>query len=171
MPRVFRQTWQSLPRESFSQYWPRALNPHAYLVGPAEPLVPLTGGNVALRRSRKRGGQSGCIGYMARYAKIRLAANLMVAKYGRAAAIIARRRAGQSARRQDDAAVAAWTAIAKAALSVPPGSKEKSEATLADVLGGQVTRRVMEADQVEREDVERLMQETKRHRKDADPSE
>jgi hypothetical protein len=95
----------------------------------------------------------------------------MVAKYGRAAAMIARRRARQSARRQDEAAVNAWTAIAKAALSVPPRSKEKREATLADVLGGQVTKQVMDADQVEREDVERLMQETKRHRKDANLSE
>ena len=112
---------------------------------------------------------SPCIACMGRYAKIRLAAHLMVAKYGRAAAIIARRRARQSARRQDEAAVDAWTAITKVALSVPPRSKEMREATLADVLGGQVTRQVMDADQVEPEDVERLMQETNRRLKGTDP--
>ena len=108
--------------------------------------------------------QSPCIIGMARYAKIRLAAKLMVAKYGRAAAMIARRRVRQSARRQDEAAVRAWTLIAKAALLVPPRSEEKSEATLTDVLGGQVTRQVMGADQVKREDVEDLMAKAKRHR-------
>jgi hypothetical protein len=60
---------------------------------------------------------------MARYANIRLAAKPMVAKFGNAASMIARRRARQSARRQDDATVSAWTAIAKAALSVTPRSK------------------------------------------------
>lgn len=101
---------------------------------------------------------------MAGYAKIRLAAKLMVAKYGRAAAVIARRRARQSARRQDEAAVRAWTSIAKAALSVPPRSEEKGEATLTEVLGGEVTRQVMGADQVKREDVEDLMAKAKRQR-------
>jgi DNA ligase D-like protein (predicted ligase) len=63
---------------------------------------------------------------MARYAKIRLAANLMVAKYGRTAAVVGRCRPRQSARQRDEAAVEAWTAIAKVALSVPPHSKEKA---------------------------------------------
>jgi hypothetical protein len=98
---------------------------------------------------------------MARYAKIRLAAKLMVAKYGSAAAMIARRRARQSARIQDEAAVKAWTAVAKAALRRP---SSKDSASLADVRCGQVTKQVMAADRVEREDVERLRTEMKRHR-------
>ena len=71
-----------------------------------------------------------CIVCMGQYAKIRLAAKLMVMKYGRAAAIVAQRRARHAARQQDEAAVDAWTAIAKAALSVPPRSKEKGEESM-----------------------------------------
>jgi hypothetical protein len=100
---------------------------------------------------------------MAQYAKIRLAAKVMLAKYGNAAATIARLRAQQSASRHDEDAVKAWTAVATAALR-RPRSKSKGDASLGDVLGGQVTTQVMAADGVERDDVERLMAKTKRHR-------
>jgi hypothetical protein len=98
---------------------------------------------------------------MAQYAK--LAAKVMLAKYGNAAAAIARLRARQSERRHDEDAVKAWTAVARAALQ-RARSKSTGDASLGEVLGGQVTKQVMAADGVERDDVARLMAKTKRHR-------
>ncbi|HEV2547232.1 MAG TPA: hypothetical protein VGU20_07835 [Stellaceae bacterium] len=48
-------------------------------------------------------------------------------------------------------------------------SKMKGEPTLSDVLSGAVTQRMMAADQVEREEVERLMAETRRNREGTEP--
>lgn len=78
---------------------------------------------------------------MMRYGKIRLAAIIMLAKYGKAAAAIARLRARQSARRHDEDAVKAWTAAVRAALR--RSRKGNGDASLTDVLGGHVTRQVM----------------------------
>src|SRR5579864_2130037 len=105
---------------------------------------------------------------MGQHAKIRLAAKIMLAKFGKAAASVARMRARRSARHHDEDAVKAWTAVAKAASSAPSRRKTKADATLGDVLGGEVTRQVMAADRVEREDVERLMRQTKRHRESSE---
>lgn len=101
---------------------------------------------------------------MAQSEKTRLAAKLMVAKYGIAAPPIARMRARQASRQRDDAAVATWTAISRSATAVLSRSKEKGEVALSDVLGGGVVKQLIAADQVTREDVEHLMAETKRRR-------
>jgi hypothetical protein len=82
-------------------------------------------------------------------------AKVMFAKYGNAAATIAQLRA----RQHDQDAVKAWAAVARAALR-RPRSKSKGDASLGEVLGGQVTKQVMAADGVERDDVERLMAKT-----------
>jgi hypothetical protein len=72
---------------------------------------------------------------MARSRKIRIAAKLLVAAYRRATTVaVARRRHG------------------------------KGRATLSEVLSGEVTKQVMRADQVTREEVEHLMTETRRNR-------
>ena len=99
---------------------------------------------------------------MARPAKIIRAARLIVGKYGKAAPIIARRRARQASGRRDEAAASAWTAIARAANVVlspqKDKPKDKARASLSDVLDGRVTQQVMTADGVKREEVERLME-------------
>jgi hypothetical protein len=101
---------------------------------------------------------------MTRTKKIRAAAKFMVAKYGTAAAPIARRRARQYSRRRDGAAVAAWRAIAKAAIVLISPRKDRKPTTLSAVLGGAVTELMMTADGVNRDDVERLMERTKARR-------
>jgi hypothetical protein len=100
---------------------------------------------------------------MARPARIIGTARLIVAKYGKAGPMIARRRARQAARRHDEAAHSAWTAIARAADVVlePP---RDDRASLSDVLDGAVTGQVMKANGVDRKHVEQLMQETKERR-------
>ena len=100
---------------------------------------------------------------MARPAKIIGTARLIVAKYGKAGPMIARRRARQAARQRHEAAASAWTAIARAAdvvLEPPPDDR----ASLSDVLDGAVTGQVMNAYGVEREQVEQLMRQTKKRR-------
>ena len=101
---------------------------------------------------------------MTRTKKIRAAAKFMVAKYGTAAAPIARRRARQYSRRRDVAAVSAWRAIAKAAVALTPHRKDRKPTPLSAVLGGAVTELMMTADGVNRDDVERLMEHTKARR-------
>jgi hypothetical protein len=101
---------------------------------------------------------------MARPAKIVRAARLIVAKYGRAGPTIARRRARQASARRDDAAASAWMAIARAANAVLSPSKDEARASLSEVLDGGVTRQVMTADGVKREEVEHLMEQTKDRR-------
>jgi hypothetical protein len=102
---------------------------------------------------------------MGQYAKMHLAAKIMLIKWGKAAATIAALRARRSARRNAEDAVKAWTAVARAASSAPSRRKTKSDASLDDLLAGEVTRQVMAADRVEPGDVELLMQRTKRHRR------
>ena len=101
---------------------------------------------------------------MTRTKKIRGAAKFMVAKYGTAAAPIARRRARQYSRRRDGAAVSAWRAIAKAAIVLTSPRKDRKPTALSAVLGGAVTELMMTADGVNRDDVERLMERTKARR-------
>ena len=72
---------------------------------------------------------------MAKYAKVRLAAKLMIAKYGKAAPSTARLRARRSARQQDEAAVKVWASIARAAQAISR-PREKRVASLSAVLGG-----------------------------------
>ena len=71
---------------------------------------------------------------MARSTQIRLSARLLVAAYRKLAMAMARRR------------------------------QSKGRANLSDVLGGEVTKQVMKADQVTREDVEGLMEQARRNR-------
>jgi len=54
--------------------------------------------------------------------------------------------------------------MAEAATALLSASKKERRASLSDVLGGAVTQQMMTADDVNREDVERLMRQTKRHR-------
>ena len=99
---------------------------------------------------------------MERSAKILTGATLLARKYGKTAPVIARRRARQSSRRRDHAAVSAWLAIADAATALL--RRQGCRASLSDVLEGAVTQQMMKADQVSRGDVERLMQQKKRRR-------
>ena len=71
---------------------------------------------------------------MARSTRLSITAKLLVAAYRKAATVVARRR------------------------------QTKGLATLSDVLSGEVTKQVMKADQVTREEVEHLMTETRRRR-------
>ena len=89
---------------------------------------------------------------MAKYAKVRLAAKLMIAKYGKAAASIARLRARRSARQHDEAAVKAWASIARAAHAALSRPKEKRVVSLSAVLGGPLRRQPFPSDEVKRED-------------------
>ena len=97
-----------------------------------------------------------------------MTAKLMVAKYGKAAPSMARRRARQSSQHRCDGAASAWVAIAETATEQLSGLTIRSpvhgRATLSEVLDGGVTRQMMSADDVSKEDVERLMNQTKRHR-------
>jgi hypothetical protein len=86
-----------------------------------------------------------------------------MAKCGKAAPTIARR-ARQSSHRQDDAVVSAWTAIADTVTALLSHPKTNERASLSDVLGGVATKQMMMADKVSRTDVERLIEQTKRHR-------
>jgi hypothetical protein len=101
---------------------------------------------------------------MERATKIRTAAKVLLAKYGKAAPHVARIRALRSARNRDNVAAGTWNAIARSARSMVSRPRLKDHATLSEVLDGAVTGQVMTADQVNREDVERLMVETKRRR-------
>ena len=83
---------------------------------------------------------------------------------GKAAPTIARRRARQSSQRQDDAVVSAWTAIADTATALLSHPKSNEQASLSDLLGGVATKHMMMADKVSRADVERLIEQTQRHR-------
>jgi hypothetical protein len=103
--------------------------------------------------------------HMARSTKIGVAAKIMVAKYGKAAAPIARQRARRSGRERDDAAAEAWRAIARSAARVLSRSKETHDIKLSELLGGNVVKPLMAADRVDREDVERLMSRAKRRGK------
>jgi len=67
---------------------------------------------------------------MGQHAKIRLAAKIMIAKFGKAAASVARLRERRSARHRDEEAVKAWTAVARAASSAPSRRKNKADASL-----------------------------------------
>jgi hypothetical protein len=89
---------------------------------------------------------------MVKYAKVRLAAKLMIAKHGKAAASIARLRARRSARHQDEAAVKAWASIARAAQAALSRSREKRVVSLSAVLGGPLRRQQFTSDGVKRED-------------------
>jgi hypothetical protein len=106
---------------------------------------------------------------MARASKIRLAAKLMVAKYGTAAPPIARMRARHASRQEDDAAVDTWKAIGRVAAAVLPRRKGAGEVALSDVLGAGVVRQILAADRVNREDVEHLMARTAHHRQQEEP--
>ena len=101
---------------------------------------------------------------MGQDAKIRLAAKIMLAKFGKAAARVARLRARRSARHRDEEAVKAWTAVAKAASAAPSRRKSKIDVPVSDVRDGQGTKQEIAADQVEGEDGARLMRETTRRR-------
>ncbi|HEV2547829.1 MAG TPA: hypothetical protein VGU20_10855 [Stellaceae bacterium] len=90
--------------------------------------------------------------YMAKYAKVRLAAKLMIAKYGKAAASIARLRARRSARQQDEAAVEAWASIARAADAALSRSREKRGVSVSAVLGGPLRRQQFTPDDLKRDD-------------------
>ena len=58
-----------------------------------------------------------------------------------------------------------WAATyRKLAMAFARRRHSKGRATLSDVLSGEVTKRVMKADQVTREDVEDLMEQTRRNR-------
>jgi hypothetical protein len=97
---------------------------------------------------------------MARPAKILGTARRIVAKYGKAAPAMARRRARQASQRRDDAAASAWEGIAFAADGIlTPLSDDR--ASLSDVLDGAVTGEMMKAYGVDREHVEQLMRQTK----------
>ena len=76
----------------------------------------------------------GCNNYMARSTKVGISAKLLVATYRKWAMAIARRQ------------------------------RSKGRPTLSDVLSGEVTKQVMRADQVTREEVEDLMEQTQRNR-------
>jgi hypothetical protein len=89
---------------------------------------------------------------MGKYAKVRLAAKLMIAKYGKAAASIARLRARRSARQHDEAAVKAWASIARAAHAALSRPKGKRVVSLSAVLGGPLRRQPFPSDEVKRED-------------------
>jgi hypothetical protein len=71
---------------------------------------------------------------MARSTRLSVTAKLLVAAYRRATTVVARRR------------------------------QSKERATLSDILSGEVTKQVMKADQVTREEVEDLMAQTRRNR-------
>lgn len=72
---------------------------------------------------------------MARPAMIISAAARIVAKYGKAGPMIARRRARQASQRRDEAAASAWEGIASAAdgMLATPGD---NRASLSNVLEG-----------------------------------
>ena len=99
---------------------------------------------------------------MERTTKIQAAAKVLLAKYGKAAPHVARIRAVQSVRKRDNVSAGTWNAIARSATSLVSRSTVTDRATLSDVLAGVVTAQMMAADQVNREDVERLMAEKKR---------
>src|SRR5215469_1884787 len=86
-------------------------------------------------------------------------------KRGKAAPTIARAR--QSSHRQDGAVVSAWTAIADTATALLSHTKSNEQASLSDLLEGVATKHMMMADKVSRADVERLIEQTKRHRDNA----
>jgi hypothetical protein len=77
---------------------------------------------------------------------------------------IAQRQARRSSQRQDDAVVSAWTTIADTATALLSHPKTNERASLSDVLGGVAAGQMMMADKVSRVDVERLIEQTKRHR-------
>lgn len=56
------------------------------------------------------------------------------------------------------------SAIRKLAMAMARRRQRKGRPTLSDVLSGEVTKQVMKADQVTREEVEDLMAETQRNR-------
>jgi hypothetical protein len=82
----------------------------------------------------ERSLRRGRIDNMARSTKVRISAKLLVASYRKLAMAIARRR------------------------------QSKGRPTLSDVLTGEVTKQVMKADQVTREEVEHLMEQARRDR-------
>jgi hypothetical protein len=108
---------------------------------------------------------------MERATKIRLAAKVLLARYGKDAPRIARFRALKSARDRDNVSAGTWNAIARSARSMVSRSAIEDRATLSDVMNGVVTGQMMAADQVSREDVERLIAEAKRRRQDMAGSE
>jgi hypothetical protein len=86
-----------------------------------------------------------------------------MARCGKAAPTIGRRWARQSSYGQDDAILSAWTAMADTATALLSHRKTNERASLSDVLGGVATKQMMIADKVSRADVERLIDQTKRH--------
>jgi hypothetical protein len=89
---------------------------------------------------------------MIRYAKIRLAAKLMVRKYGKAAAPIARLRARRSTRLQDESVAKAWAAIARAAGRLSLRQRKNGQIPLADAPSS-LTARILAAHPPKQEDV------------------
>jgi hypothetical protein len=88
---------------------------------------------------------------MIHYAKVRLAAKLMVRKYGKAAAPIARLRARQLARLQDESVAKAWAAIARAAGRLSVRQRKNGQIPLADAPG--LTAQILAAHPPKQEDV------------------
>ena len=107
---------------------------------------------------------------MERATEIRVAAKVLLAKYGKAAPSVARIRALKSAMNRDNVSAGTWNAIARSARSMVSRSAIEDRATLSDVMNGVVTGQVMAADHVNREDVERLIAETKRRRQGVESS-
>src|SRR6185312_7447825 len=90
----------------------------------------------------------------------------LLQQYGDYAPDAARRRAQEYADRRDHETDPVWEVIPENArgLLTTKCRTARIEPTLADVLGGSVTRQVMAADDVERNDVERLMTDASRRR-------
>jgi hypothetical protein len=99
---------------------------------------------------------------MTRQEKVHWLARLVAAKHGSEAPFIATGRAEECRSRGDHDAHAVWQEI-RAVLEQPAGNR--AEATLGDVLGGNVTRQIMAADGVKTRDVAALMVRAKRRRR------
>src|SRR5438045_3234018 len=90
---------------------------------------------------------------MDRKGKLNLLARLMVDKHGYSASHVAVQRVRESLDARDYSAARVWLDVAEA-VAVPPQS------ALGQTLDGSVTKAVMDADGVQREDVESAMLET-----------
>jgi hypothetical protein len=99
--------------------------------------------------------------------KIGRAARLLAARYGPAAVEVARRHAAECNQRDNHESCREWLDVIAALLEITgnaPGTGHP-EPPLEDVLHGSVTRQVMAADHVDREEVETVLADAARRRR------
>jgi hypothetical protein len=96
---------------------------------------------------------------MDRDQKIRLLARMLIGKHGRNACKVAQQRAATALHGGDFKSAAVWSEAADAVQSMgaEPIGKMSPEPALTDLMGDPVTQAVMEADGVERDELDAIL--------------